>query len=277
MLLVTGSNGRVSLRDELVLGRRELSARFRALPPRTLGPGELLASATRSGNVIYHLVAGWACRFRELSDGHQVILDIYLPGDVIGLDAVLRTRPLDEVMTLTSITSEVIDAEDGLTDLMMCRSTALYIAWLLGKRQQRSDRYLAAISGLDARGRLATMVLDFYRRLSRERLITGSTYNLPLTQIQIGAYLGLTVAHVNRVLRFLRDERIVNVEKHCVTIFDLEHLTRLARDGPLPNPIADLDRRSSNEPMPAEDQYMRIKADSSEPGLRLAGRGILAA
>jgi len=229
VLLVTGSNGRVSLRDELVLGRRELSARFRALPPRTLGPGELLASATRSGNVIYHLVAGWACRFRELSDGHQVILDIYLPGDVIGLDAVLRTRPLDEVMTITSITSEVIDAEDGLTDLMMCRSTALYIAWLLGKRQQRSDRYLAAISGLDARGRLATMVLDFYRRLSRERLITGSTYNLPLTQIQIGAYLGLTVAHVNRVLRSLRDESIVNVEKHCVTIFDLEHLTRLAR------------------------------------------------
>ena len=281
MLLVTGSNGSVVLRDELVLGRRELGARFRALPPRTLGAGELLASATRSGKVIFHLVTGWACRFREFTDSHQVIVDIYLPGDVIGLDAVLRTRTLEEVMTLTSIAAEVI--EDGLTDLMTCRSTALYIAWLLGERQQRSDRFLAAISSLDARGRLATMLLDFYRRLSRRRLITGSTYNLPLTQIQIGAYLGLTVAHVNRVLRSLRDERIVNIEKHCVTVFDLEHLTGLARNGPLAYSIADLDQRSLGEPMPAGGQHTPIKADSNLADTNLAGlrpavaRGVFAA
>jgi hypothetical protein len=38
----------------------------------------------------------------------------------------------------------------------------------------------------------------------RQNSITGSTYNLPLAQIQIGAYLGLTVAHVNHVLPSLR-------------------------------------------------------------------------
>jgi hypothetical protein len=37
-------------------------------------------------------------------------------------------------------------------------------------------------------------------------------------QNQIGADLGFTVVHVNRVLRSLRDERMVNLEKHCVTI-----------------------------------------------------------
>jgi len=61
--------------------------------------------------------------------------------------------------------------------------------------------------------------------------VTGSTYNLPLKQTQIGAYLGLTVAHVNRVLRSLRDERIANLHKHTVTIFDVEGLMRLAGDG----------------------------------------------
>jgi hypothetical protein len=60
-------------------------------------------------------------------------------------------------------------------------------------------------------------------------LVTGSTYNLPLTQVQIGHYLGLTVVHINRVLRSLRDERTVNFEKHCVTILDLERLTTLAQ------------------------------------------------
>jgi DNA-binding transcriptional regulator LsrR (DeoR family) len=74
------------------------------------------------------------------------------------------------------------------------------------------------------------MVLDFYARLQRRRLITGSTFSLPLTQVQIGGYLGLTVVHVNRVLRSLRDERIVNVERHCVTILDLDRLTSLAQN-----------------------------------------------
>jgi transketolase C-terminal domain/subunit len=37
-------------------------------------------------------------------------------------------------------------------------------------------------------------------------------------QNQIGAFPGFTVVHVYRVLRSLRDERIVNLEKHRVTI-----------------------------------------------------------
>jgi hypothetical protein len=35
--------------------------------------------------------------------------------------------------------------------------------------------------------------------------------------------------HVNRVLRLLRDERIVRLEKHCLSIFDLERRCGLAR------------------------------------------------
>ena len=89
---------------------------------------------------------------------------------------------------------------------------------------------LACAIRLDARRRLAAMLLDFYERLSRRGLVTGSTYNLPMKQTHIAAYLGLTVAHVNRMLRSLREERIANVEKHAVTIFDVQGLKRLARD-----------------------------------------------
>jgi CRP-like cAMP-binding protein len=259
------------LRSELAVGQQKLSAIFRNSPRCSLKAGELLGAANGWSGGIYHLRAGWACQFCSLSGGHQAILDIYLPGDVIGLDAVLRTRPLDEVMAVTSIMIERIDAENTLTDLMACPHTALYIAWLFGQRQRRADRLIAAISSLDARGRVATMILDFHRRLSRQRLITGATYNLPLTQIQIGAYLGLTVAHVNRVLRSLRNERIVNVEKHCVTILDLGHLTKLAQNGPLPSSIAGPEQRSLGEPTPVGGQHTLITtlpvSQVGDPGL----------
>src|SRR5262245_32666880 len=198
ILPATRLNTRVVLRGELDLGQRELNARFCSSPPHILGSSRVLRTAAGSRYVIYHLRAGWACQFRELPNRRRAIVDIYLPGDIIGLDAVLRTRPLNEVLTLTSVTVETIQGVNGLIDLMACRPTALYVAWLLGQRQRRADRLLAAMSCLDARGRLATMVLDFYTRLRRRKLITGSSYNLPMTQIQIGNYLGQTVEHVSR-------------------------------------------------------------------------------
>jgi CRP-like cAMP-binding protein len=223
-------NNPVPLHDQLALGRRKLKAIFGSSPSRTLKAGELLGGAGAS-EAIYRLRAGWACQFHDLANGRRAIIDVYLPGDVIGLSGVLHARPLQEVLTLTAAIIETIPAEGALVDLMSDRSIALYIAFVLGLRQRRSDRLVTAISGLDARGRLAMMMLDFYTRLRRRKLISGSSYNLPLSQVQIGYYLGLTVVHINRVLRSLRSEQIVEFEKHCVTILDLERLVIMARNG----------------------------------------------
>jgi CRP/FNR family transcriptional regulator len=242
-----GSHRQVELRTELALGRRDLNARFYSSPPRTVGPGQLLATSAAPGSAIYHIRNGWACQFRDLASGRRAIVDMYLPGDVVGLDAVLQTRRLEEVVTLTSVTAEVIHEENALIELMACRPTALYITWLLGRRQRRADQLLTAVLCLDARGRVAMMLLDFYTRLRRRRLITGLAYNLPLTQVQIGSYLGLTMVHVNRVLGTLRDERIVQVEKHCVTIFALDQLKRLAEHDRVENSVAHVVGRPLNE------------------------------
>lgn len=230
--MIIGAN-HAELHDGLVAGKREFALRFSDELQRTFKAGKLLTGSDVSGNVahplVYRLRSGWACQFRKLTDGRKAIVDIYLPGDVIGLDAALNTRPTENVAALTSITVDAMIAEDGLYGLMMHRHTALYVAWLLGQRQRRADRLLTAISSLDARGRLAVMFFDFYHRLRIQKLITSSMYNLPLTQSQIGSYLGLTVVHVSRVLALLRSQQIVNFEKHCVNILDLEQLTRLAQ------------------------------------------------
>lgn len=222
-----GSN----IQIDLATGRSNLMSRLQSSPPLVLNSGAQLTMAGGPCNAIYHLRAGWACQFQDLGNGHRAIVDIFLPGDVIGLDTALQIRPLKDVLILTSVTLGVIPGRDALVELMACPQTALYIAWLLAQQQRRTDRLLTAVLSLDARGRLATMLLNFYERLKRRRLITGSTYSLPLTQIQIGSYLGLTVVHVNRVLRCLREEQIAQVEKHCVTIVDLDRLQSLAAHG----------------------------------------------
>lgn len=170
------------LRDELVLGRHKLSTIFGNSPALTIKTGDIGAGCRleRRDLPASRRVGMSILRFRQWA---SAIIDMYLPGDVVGLDTVLRTRPLEEVLTLTAVTIEAIAAADALIKLMAYRPTALSVAWLLGQRQRRADHLLAAISGLDARGRLAMMVLNFYMCLRRRRSITESIYNLHLTQI----------------------------------------------------------------------------------------------
>lgn len=251
-LTATGEQLSVSvvskLSDELTLGRRTVNEIFHSSSPRALESGvPLLAAADGPSEGIYRLHRGWACQFRDWSTDRRIIVDVYLPGDVIGLDTILRARRPEQVLTLTSSKIEMIRTQDVLTKVYADRLAALYITWLLCRRQKRVERYLAAVSSLDARSRLAMMMLDFYTRLRRRGLLTGLVYNLPLTQIQIGNYLGLTVVHVNRVLRALRDERIVDLEKHCVTILDLVKLTGLARNGAMATPSACIAERALHE------------------------------
>jgi CRP-like cAMP-binding protein len=230
-MMTIGANS-TELHDDLLAGKRDFTSRFTNHLLKSVNPGYRLTDAAKSSDVghpvLYRLRSGWACQLGKLSDGRKAILDIYLAGDVIGLDAALNTRPTENVVALTSIAVDAMMAEDGLCGLMAHRHTALYVTWLLAQRQRRADRLLTAILSLDARGRLAVMFFDFYRRLHKQKLISSPMYNLPLTQSQIGAYLGLTVAHVNHVLAVLRQQQIVNLEKHCVNILDLQQLSHLA-------------------------------------------------
>jgi CRP/FNR family transcriptional regulator, anaerobic regulatory protein len=241
-----GSAARSKIQADLAAGRRNLMAKLLSSPPYTVSAGASLAAPAGSACAIYHIRAGWACQFHDLANRHRAIFDIFLPGDVIGADTALHIRPLEGALALTSVTAGVIQEQDALIDLMASQHTALYITWLLAQRQQRADQLLISVLSLDARGRVATMLLDIYTRLRRRRLITGSTYNLPLTQVQIGSYLGLTVVHVNRVLRSLREERIVQVEKHCVTIFDLKRLRTLAQREIVENGVPPIVERPSS-------------------------------
>src|SRR5262245_39521562 len=124
----------VWLHDELTLGQRRLSTVFGSSAPRILNAGKILGTTTGENGGRLLLRTGWACQFPDCADNRRAIIDVYIPGDVIGLDTLLRTRPLTNVMMLTSVTAEVIPAEDGLIELMANRSTALFVAWLMSER-----------------------------------------------------------------------------------------------------------------------------------------------
>ena len=74
-----------------------------------------------------------------------------------------------------------------------------------------------------------------------------------LTQEQVGGHLGLTLVHVNRTLRRLREERIVLVDRQVVVIMDLDRLGEFAHGlrqrAELPEPIVRAERTLAEDRM----------------------------
>ena len=84
------------------------------------------------------------------------------------------------------------------------------------------------------------MLLSIHDRLRHRGFILRPTFNLPLTQEQIADHLGLTLVHVNRTLRRLREEKILFLDRHVVIISDIDRARDLAEGLPqavaLPSP-----------------------------------------
>jgi CRP-like cAMP-binding protein len=120
----------------------------------------------------------------------------------------------------------------ALRELIADSSVAMFILAQLAEQHWRSDRLAASIGRLDAHARLCVLLLDIHDRLRHRGLINRPTFNLPLTQEQIADHLGLTLVHVNRTLRRLREEKIVLVDRQVVIIQDIERLRELAQGLP---------------------------------------------
>ena len=209
-------------------GRTEiLSSIFRQGETGYFHSGQTLTEAGKLLRYVYQLRTGLAYQSHEFPDGRRAIVDLFTPGNVVGLETILSLRASGTVTAAGPVKYLALDPK-SLHQLMEDRQVALCFTSLLIEARRRSEELAARIARLEAPERVAAMLIDLHDRMRRRRLIARSTYNLHLTQQQIGDHLGLTGAHVNRVLRWLFREDIALVKGYVVIIRDMPRLRRLA-------------------------------------------------
>src|SRR5438132_1361002 len=229
--------------EDLLLGAQRLRQAFLQTPVRLAARDTALARAGDPEPAVFLLHSGFAYRSCALADGRRAILDILVPGDFTGLDHIVLGRPMEEITAADRVSYHALGAA-AVRALIGDPAIALRVLALIAEARWRGDRLAASLGRLDAHARICVMLLDIHERLHRRELINRPSFNLPFTQEQIADHLGLTLVHVNRTLRRLREEHLVLVDRQVVIITDLDRLRVLVHSScpavELPEPAASI-------------------------------------
>lgn len=187
----------------------------------------ILANGARDDR-LYTLLEGWAIRHKSMPDGRRQILNILLPGDLVGLQGELMGAAQYDVEALTRVQLCVFRRDTFLALSQADPALALDIAWLSALSERFSDDILLSVGRRTALERVAMLLVHLHRRASSAGLSQNGTVPFPLTQIDISDALGLSPVHTNRVLQRLRREGLVRLAAGRLAIGDLRALRRVA-------------------------------------------------
>jgi CRP/FNR family transcriptional regulator len=214
-------------------------------------PREVLINSFAEHPFVYRLTSGWVCRTRDLADGRSQFILIFLPGDLFGVKSMFVTRHSDAVQALNDVVVERIHYRELHSAYASDSDVASRCIWQVMEEERRLHNWIVGLGQGGADERMAMLVLDLRARLTTSGAIAADalSYEMPLTQGQLGDYLGLTAAHVNRVLKGLRDDGVMTMRDGLVTIDSLEALAQRAY------PLLDAYERASSAYIGAQARY----------------------
>jgi CRP-like cAMP-binding protein len=174
------------------------------------------------------MMEGISIRYRILHDGRRQILNIALPGDFVGFPACFFESALYSIGALTDTVLAPIPFATLLGLFGEQPRLAAAIFWSFASEAAIYTEHLTDVGRRSALERVAHFLLELLTRFQIIGLADECSFPMPLTQELIGDALGLSVPHVSRTLRQLRDDQLVRVEAHRVTIKDVDALSALA-------------------------------------------------
>lgn len=182
----------------------------------------------RSYGGLFIVLEGNAIRYRILHDGRRQIVDIILPGDVVGALGSFTESTLYSTKALTEVVVAVLPFPriNSLVETHPRLAAKIFLSF--SNEATIYAEHLVDLGRRSALERVAHFLLELLTRLRNVGLADGQSFKIPLTQELIADALGLSIPHVNRVLRRLREDNLVVIEDQRVSVQDIDALSELA-------------------------------------------------
>ncbi|GAB4183256.1 MAG: Crp/Fnr family transcriptional regulator [Wenzhouxiangellaceae bacterium] len=191
-------------------------------------PDVIIQHEDQPSKHFYTIRKGWAYSSRILADGDRQILDIFLPGHIMGLREIGFNKSTYRFVTLTQAEicpfpkarlTEIFNESPRLTDLFFL---------VIAREQSILAERIINLGRRSAAQKLAHFVIETKVRLGN----TIDEFDLMLSQELLGDTLGLSSVHISRTFKFLRDRGLIERDGNRVKIVDLEALMEFADFNP---------------------------------------------
>lgn len=214
----------LELRDEEKGFLAELERTVVGHPPRT----DLLQQGERYGDVRV-MREGWAMRHKALPDGRRQVVNFVLPGDIIGIYCNLFDTADHSVTTLTAVSVAIFPAGRVVELFQRFPRLAAALAWSGAKEEAIVAERLLSLGRRTALERTAHLIVELLRRLTVVNMADDGRFTLPVTQEILADALGLSIVHMNRTLRRLRDGGLIEVNGQRITVNDVRQLASVGQ------------------------------------------------
>lgn len=195
---------------------------------RDLPAGHHLIMEGDNPDPVFVMLDGWACGYKMLPDGGRQILAFMLPGDFCDIHiAVLRAIDHSFVTITPARVALLPRAQmEALVEIGPTITRAFWWSQLVEQSVLRA--WIVSMGRRTARERIAHLMCELYIRMRNIGLANDANCNMPLTQLVIADAVGLTPVHVNRVLKSLRVEKVMELSAGSLTILDPVQLAEIA-------------------------------------------------
>jgi CRP-like cAMP-binding protein len=174
------------------------------------------------------LVSGFAYRQKLTGDGGRQILSIHIPGEPLDFQNIFLNVADHSVQMLTRGQLAVVPRAE--IQKVARSSIAIGEAILVNILVDASifREWILNVGRRDAKSRLAHVLCELAVRLDAHGLADHMGYHLPMTQAELADALGLTPVHLNRVIRALETDGLINRSKREISFPDWERMRDLA-------------------------------------------------
>lgn len=216
--------------DELDSVRRTKTGE-RLYPPRS----DILVEGDQ-GSGIGTIFSGWALRYKTLRDGERQVLDILLPGDLVGLQSPLTGKLRHSVRAITQVRICNLDEArfHNLFKVHPALSEAIIATLLI--EEQRADARLLLLGRQRPTERLGYFLLELRERLERRGDEVADGYDLPLTYAILADAIGVSRSQLAVSLRDLALRGWASVSDRRLTILDYARMSEECEYSPMPDP-----------------------------------------
>jgi CRP-like cAMP-binding protein len=195
---------------------------------RTLEPSTYTVREADPPEFCTVLVSGFAYRQKLTGDGARQIISIHIPGDALDFQNLFLDVSDHSIQMLTRGDVAFVPRPPMQ---QLARSHAAVGHAILVKILVEASifrEWVVNVGRRDSRSRLAHVLCELAVRLEAEGLADEYGYELPMTQEQLADALGLTPVHVNRTLKALEAEGLIQRTKRNISFPDWNRLRTIA-------------------------------------------------